>query len=229
MKIAALVKTSLVDYPGRLAAVLFTQGCNFRCGYCHNQELLDTKAQRPLINPADVFSYLERRKGLLEGVVITGGEPTLQVDLKELLQSIKSLGYLIKLDSNGTAPAVVKTLIDSRLIDYVAMDVKAPPELYGVICDRPVDLTAISKSIALLRSAVVAYEFRTTFAPGLDLDGLAKIRDWIGGTDHWVIQRYRAPVGLTGAVPGSIAVTETDGDKLRTAFKGCKLRGFNEV
>jgi pyruvate formate lyase activating enzyme len=229
MKIAALVKTSLVDYPGRLAAVLFTQGCNFRCGYCHNQELLDSKAQRSLIRPADVFSYLEKRKGLLEGVVITGGEPTLQVDLMKLLQPIKSMGYLIKLDSNGTAPGVIKTLIDSRLIDYVAMDVKAPPERYQVICGRPVDLAAISQSIALLRSAAVAYEFRTTFAPGLDFEGLAKIRDWVGGTDHWVIQRYRAPVVTTGQAPDFCFGKEADLYKLQTMFKGCKLRGFNKI
>jgi pyruvate formate lyase activating enzyme len=229
MKIAALVKTSLVDYPGRIAAVVFTQGCNLRCGYCHNQELLDIKAQRPLLNPADVFSFLERRKGLLEGVVITGGEPTLQTELQELLRPIKAMGYLIKLDSNGTAPAFIKTLIDSRLIDYVAMDVKAPPEQYGSICGRPVDVTVIAQSITLLRASKIAYEFRTTMAPGLDMDGLAKIRDWIGGTEHWFIQRYRAPVRSIGQTSVCHAGAAVDLERLQTMFPGCKLRGFEPL
>jgi len=224
MKIAAWVRTSLVDYPGRIAAVLFTQGCNLRCGYCHNRELWEVGASRRYLIPEEILAYLERRKGLLEGVVVTGGEPTLQIGLQTWLHSVRQLGYPVKLDTNGTVPALLEELVGAGLVDYLALDVKAPPELYGEICGRPVDLTALERSIRLIRSAAVPGEFRTTLAPGLDRECLGKIQDWIGGPEHWVLQRYRA-LGETAGRDFTPVVW--DQAELQSRFTGCKLRGFN--
>src|SRR6056297_2585563 len=126
MIIGALQKTSLIDYPGEISAVIFTRGCNFRCPYCHNPELVDKKRYTTALEINEVLTFLENRKGLLDGVVITGGEPTIYGDLPEFLLKIKQMGYLVKLDTNGTNPAMMRRVIDLNLVDYIAMDYKAP-------------------------------------------------------------------------------------------------------
>jgi pyruvate formate lyase activating enzyme len=226
MKIAALVRAALVDYPGFIAAVIFTQGCNLRCGYCHNPALLSSDG--PLfVAETDVLDHLNRRKGILDGLVVTGGEPTLQLGLETFLHQVKEMGFRVKLDTNGTAPPVLERLIAGKLLDYVAMDIKAPPERYPEICGQPVDLAAIRESIQLLRRSTIPYEFRTTLAPGLGMEGLRKIMNWIDESPHFVLQRYRAVTRQ----PDIATAKNTDDREIAAEFQNrfglCQLRGFS--
>ncbi len=225
MRIAALVGTSLVNYPGMVAAAVFTQGCNLRCNYCHNPSLLNPGNQWGFIPETEVLRHLERRKAVLDGLALTGGEPTIQPGLEEFLGQVKILGFRVKLDTNGTSPGVLERLIRGKLLDYVAMDVKAPREKYPEICGKPLDMAAIQASIDLLRGAGVPYEFRTTVAPGLEAEDLQKIKDWIGGASDWVLQRYRA-ADQTGASILSLCSVRESAMNLQTRFSPCRLRGF---
>jgi len=163
MKIGGLIKTSLVDYPGLVSAVIFTQGCNMRCPYCHNPELVH---EGMLLEPYDenaVLEFLAKRKNALDGVVITGGEPTVQPDLVSFMSLIKAMGYKIKLDTNGSMPAVLEKIFELKLADCVAMDIKAPFGKYNEAAGVKVNLDDISKSMAAIVSSGVPYEFRTTY------------------------------------------------------------------
>jgi pyruvate formate lyase activating enzyme len=162
MKIGALQKISLIDYPGRISAIVFTQGCNFRCPYCHNPELVDPGQYGPILPEEEVFSFLERRRGKLEAVTVTGGEPTLQTDLERFLQQIKEMGYLAKVDTNGSNPTMLERLIRGRWVDYLAMDVKGPLHKYGQIAKAKVATAMIRRSIELITSSGIEHEFRTT-------------------------------------------------------------------
>lgn len=162
MKIAGLQKMTLLDYPGKVACTIFIQGCNFRCPFCHNSDLLGA-GEDVFMTEDELIAFLAKRTGLLDAVCITGGEPTLSVGLSELIGRIKSLGYLVKLDTNGTRAQVVKALVDAGLVDYVAMDIKNSPASYAqtVGMDRP-DMVSIEESIRFLSSCGVDHEFRTT-------------------------------------------------------------------
>jgi pyruvate formate lyase activating enzyme len=162
MRIGGLQKISLIDYPGRISAIVFTQGCNFRCPYCHNPELVDPAQYGPILPEEEVFSFLERRRGKLEAVTVTGGEPTLQTDLERFLRQIKKMRYLVKVDTNGSNPAMLERLIRRRWVDYLALDVKGPLHKYGQIAKAKVETAMIRRSIELLTSSGIEYEFRTT-------------------------------------------------------------------
>jgi pyruvate formate lyase activating enzyme len=162
MKIGGLQKISLIDYPGRISAIVFTQGCNFRCPYCHNPELVDPAQYGPILPEEEVFSFLERRRGKLEAVTVTGGEPTLQKDLERFLRHIKKMGYLVKVDTNGSNPTMLERLIRGRWVDYLALDVKGPLHKYGQIAKAKVETTKIRRSVELLTSSEIEHEFRTT-------------------------------------------------------------------
>ena len=148
--IGGLKKTSLLDYPDKISAIVFTQGCNFRCGYCHNPNLLKPNQQEDIYSVDVFFDFLKKRVGKLDGVVITGGEPTLQKDLIPFVEHIKSLGFLVKLDTNGSNPQVLEELLNNKLIDYVAMDIKAPLEKYSQVVGVDIDIEKVQKSINLL-------------------------------------------------------------------------------
>ena len=164
MFIGGLLKFSMIDFPGKISAIVFTQGCNLNCNYCHNPELIPMTAQPPsLYSDGDVLDYLAKRRGALDGVVITGGEPAVQPDLKDFIAKIKAMGYLVKLDTNGTNPALLKDLLASNLLDFVAMDIKAPVEKYSQVCGVPVDTNNIKASIAAIETSAVPHEFRTTY------------------------------------------------------------------
>lgn len=162
MRIGGLIKFSLVDYPGRTAAIVFTQGCNFRCPFCHNPELVIPECFSSPLPEEDFFSFLYRRKGLLEGVVVSGGEPTIHQDLPEFLKKIKEMDYLVKLDTNGSQPGMLKECLALKLLDYIAMDIKAPLEKYKYVSGIECDIDKIQESIELIRDSNVAHEFRTT-------------------------------------------------------------------
>jgi len=195
MKIAGLQKTTFLDYPDKVACVIFTAGCNMRCPFCHNRELVFmdkiSESANKQISESDFFSFLEKRKDILEGVVITGGEPTLQPDLEDFCKKVKEKGFLVKLDTNGTNPDMVKRLMDKKLIDFVAMDMKNDFENYQKTVGVRVDLVKIKKSIELIKNWGGDYEFRTTVVPTLhskkNIENILKIVP----KDKLVLQRFR--------------------------------------
>lgn len=194
IKICGLQKTTLLDFPGHVAATIFLGGCNFRCPFCHNAELLggDVEAQ---FSRDEIFKFLKKRQGILEGVCITGGEPTLQPGaLEDFIREVRSLGLLVKLDTNGARPDVVKQLAARGLLDFVAMDIKAAPEHYPQVCGvSGIDLDAIKESVAWLKSGTLSYEFRTTAVKGLHTkEDFRQIGPWIEGCTHYYLQNYAA-------------------------------------
>ena len=187
--IGGIQKTSLLDYPDKISAIVFTQGCNFRCGYCHNPQLL--KSENGIYEVDAFFDFLKKRQGKLDGVVVTGGEATLQPDLKLFIQKIKELNFLVKLDTNGTNPEILKELIGENLIDYVAMDIKAPLEKYHVVTNSKIDISKIEESIKIIMNSNIDYEFRTTVLPLLiqmeDFDSIGKL---IQGAKKYYLQKF---------------------------------------
>lgn len=229
MKIGHVQKTSFIDYPGRISAVVFTQGCNFRCPYCHNPELVDKKLYTEAIVQDDVYSFLAKRRGKLEAVVITGGEPTLQKGLMPFMQRVKSMGYLIKLDTNGSRPSVVQDVLEKNLVDYIAMDVKAPWDKYSAAAGSLVDITHIRKSISLIMSSGIEYEFRTTIVKSLlkeqDVLNIGKI---IKGARLYVLQKFVASKHLDKKITESIPYTDSEmvqlSSELRSIADRCIVR-----
>lgn len=193
MKIHGFNKTTLLDYPGHLAATIFLGGCNFRCPFCHNATLVLSPESQPTISEEELFTTLSKRQGLLEGVCITGGEPTLYPDLDLFLRKIKNLGYLIKLDTNGYNPSYLKNLIQLELLDYVAMDIKNSKEKYGITSGvSTLDTSKISESISLLISSDIDYEFRTTVVKEYHtIDDFRSIGAWIKGAKAYYLQAYK--------------------------------------
>lgn len=167
MKIGAIQKFSMIDYEGKLAAVIFTQGCNFRCPYCHNPELVKPEKYQQPVPAEEIFAFLRKRIGKLDAVVITGGEPTLHTDLHLFIKQIKEMGFLVKLDTNGTNPDILEHLVRENLVDYLAMDLKAPLIKYSKVTNTAVDLHKIARSIDLIKSSGIEYEFRSTLVEDL--------------------------------------------------------------
>ncbi len=193
MLIKGLQKTSLIDYSPYVSAVIFTGNCNFKCGFCHNPDLVLNFKEIPTMDEKEVLDFLEKRKKWLDGVCITGGEPCIHDDLPEFLAKIKKLGYLIKLDTNGSNPDMLKKLIDKKLVDYIAMDIKAPLEMYKRITNAEVNLENIHLSIERIVSSNIDYEFRTTVVPGLvGKKEIFLISKWLRGCKKYVIQDFRA-------------------------------------
>ncbi len=190
MKFSGLQKCSFVDFPGKIAAVIFTQGCNFNCTYCHNRCTIDNSSES-LLDGMEVLAFLAKRRGMLDGVVISGGEPTLQTGLTDFIRTVRLMGFAVKLDTNGSRPRVLESLLDAKLLDFVAMDVKAPMHTYEQITRRPTDMAAIRQSIDLLLRGDVDYEFRTTLAPQLSAADVLMIATRIHGAKRYAIQQYR--------------------------------------
>lgn len=180
MQISGLQKMTLLDFPGKVACTVFLSGCNFRCPYCHNAELLDGRIE-PLMSVEEFLSFLKKRVGLLDGVCVSGGEPTLHPGLKELLGQIKAMGYAVKLDTNGSRPAVLKELAEDGLVDYVAMDIKNAPDKYAPTCGlSAMDPAPIEESIRFLLAGKVDFEFRTTVVRELHTaQDIVKIGRWL--------------------------------------------------
>lgn len=182
MLIGGLLKFTLSDYPGKIACIVFTQGCNFRCLFCHNGHLLPARPPSPdtLIDETEFFEFLEKRKGKLDGVVITGGEPTIHKDLPEFIRKIKDMGFLVKLDTNGSSPAMVRRLLDEKVLDMIALDVKAPldADKYSHVCGVDVSMSTYRETLSLIVSSGVRHELRTTVVPQLhseeDIEEIAR-------------------------------------------------------
>ena len=193
MIIAGLQKLTLIDYPGKIACTVFLAGCNFQCPWCYSRELVlpEEIKKQPKISEKEFFDFLEKRKGILEGIVLCGGEPTVNKDLPDFVAKIKKLGYSVKLDTNGSNPKMLKRLIKDKLIDYVAMDVKLPKEKYIKILKAKIN--DIEESIKILKENRVDYEFRTTVVPTvLEKQDILKIAKWIGGPNiKYYLQNFR--------------------------------------
>ena len=210
MEIYGLQKLTLLDYPGKVACTIFTGGCNLRCPFCHNASLITGAQGGGTIGEKEVFAFLAKRQGVLDGVCISGGEPLLQGDLTEFLRQVRSLGYLIKLDTNGCYPGRLKELVAQKLVDYVAMDVKSSPERYPQATGTAgFDFSLVSQSIGFLLLGNVDYEFRTTVVGGLhDAEILRKTARAIRGAKRYFLQQYVHAAGVTG--DGLFAFSDND-------------------
>jgi pyruvate formate lyase activating enzyme len=194
MLIGGLQKLTLIDYPGKVAVTLFALGCDFRCPWCQNPELVDPKKtkKQPRIKEEVFFNFLKSRQGLLDGVCLTGGEPTIQPALIDFIRKIKQEGFLVKLDTNGSQPAILEKLFQQGLLDFVAMDIKSSLERYSEATGQPVELKDIQKSIDLIKQSKIDYEFRTTAVPGLiDQIEIKKIGQWLQGAKCFALQQFR--------------------------------------
>lgn len=218
MLIGGLEKLTLIDYPGKVAAIVFTSGCNFRCQFCYNPMLVwpsqETESEQSkntaghprnkeqdnnpsLYSEDDLFHFLESRVGKLDGIVITGGEPTIHSDLPEFIKKIKDLGYAIKLDTNGTNPEMIARLLELKLVDYLAMDLKAPEDKYRLVTGLPINFQKIKESVKIIRQSGLPYEFRTTILPIiLSEDDVSKMGELLQGADKWYLQKFKADTEL---------------------------------
>lgn len=206
MIIGGLEKMTLIDYPGQLAAIVFTKGCNFRCHFCYNPLLVwpdretdEKKYEKtyPTITEDEFFLFLESRKGRLDGIVITGGEPTLHRDLPEFIKKIRAFGYKIKLDTNGTNPEALSDLLKENLLDYIAMDLKAPYDKYENVTGVKINCQNLEKSVKMVIESDLPHEFRTTVVPGLlELSDFDKMGQAISGADAWYLQKFKSDTEL---------------------------------
>ncbi len=192
LKINGYQKLTLLDYPGHLACILFTQGCNFACPYCHNSELIQNTGLSS-VEQQEILQYLDKRKGILEGVVISGGEPLIHNDIVDLLRKIKTLGLKIKLDTNGTNPVLLKRIIDEKLVDYIAMDIKNSPDKYELTCGiSHIFIGDIMQCIVLIQKSGIDHEFRTTVVDEFHtLQDIETILKMIGSTSKYYIQNFQ--------------------------------------
>lgn len=218
-KLAGLQKTTFIDYPEKIACIVFTQGCNFRCGYCHNPELFENK--EPVLSVPAFFEFLNKRKGKLDGVVITGGEPTLHgKDLIEFIKEVKSFGFLVKLDTNGTHPDVLQELLNENLLDYIAMDIKAPLAKYKTITQTDIDTKIIKTSIDMIMNCGVDYEFRTTIVKSqLSVEDLRQIGELIQGAKRYYMQKFLATKILDETLMSEESYTDEEFKNLRTILE----------
>lgn len=191
IKLSGLQKTTLLDFPGHVACTIFTGGCNFRCPFCHNSDLLDCGPTEDYTEE-EILSFLDKRKGILEGVCITGGEPTIQQDLEDFIRKVRARDLAVKLDTNGYRPDILKNLCKKGLLDFVAMDIKASRDHYGEVAGAPgIAMDNIDESIEFLLSGGIPYEFRTTVVRGLHTaDDFRKIGPWIKGCPKYYLQCF---------------------------------------
>jgi pyruvate formate lyase activating enzyme len=229
IKIGGLQKTTLIDYPGRVAATVFLSGCNFRCPWCYSPELvLPEKIElQPAVSEEDFFSFLKGKQGLLDGVVVCGGEPTMNADLPDFLGKIKEFGFKVKLDTNGSNPAMLKKLIDRGLVDYVAMDVKLPQERYQKTLG--VSPESIEESIRTIKNSGIDYEFRTTIVPTVHKrEDILAIAKWLAPARRYYLQGFRPEKTLDPAFTGVRSYPESFLNEVQkeisSLFETCQVR-----
>ena len=228
MEIGGIQKMTLLDYPGKVACTVFLPGCNLRCPYCHNSSLVIPERISQGIQEDDLMDFLERRRGKLDGVCITGGEPTVHRELPELILKIRKLGFLVKLDTNGSNPKMLQKLIAQNMLDYVAMDIKNSPKLYGKTCGGISILEEVKKSAALLMEDRVDYEFRTTVCkPFHDRESMRDIGQWIQGAKRYFIQNFEDSGDLIGRGMGPFSQQELEVllDTVRAYVPEARIRG----
>lgn len=233
MTICGLQKTTLLDFPGHVACTIFLGGCNFRCPFCHNGQIVTPRPDTPEnenISETELFRFLQKRKPVLEGVCISGGEPTLSHDLRTFITTIRSFGYRIKLDTNGYEPDILQDLLSRNLLDYVAMDIKAAPHRYASACGIPdLDFDRIRQSVHLLRSGRIPYEFRTTTARELQsMEDFSVIGAWLSDSPAYYLQSYQDCETLSGLhfTPYTKEELEQAAGILQQYIPNTRLRGI---
>lgn len=231
LNIQGFTKTTLLDYPGKVAATIFFGGCNFRCPFCHNSPLVLCPEREPSYIIEDILTTLAKRRGILDGVCISGGEPTLDPGLPGLCEEIKALGYLVKIDTNGTNPSLLQELAGERLVDYVAMDIKASPSHYPELAGIPnPDMDKILRTAQWLLSGALPYEFRTTVVRELHTeDDFREISRWLAGAGSYYLQAYKDSPNIM--CPGYTCCTKKEMehylDILRVSIPSAQLRGID--
>ena len=229
MKIGGFQKTTLLDYPEHVSAIIWTVGCNFRCPFCYNTGLVNEESD--LFSEEEILDFLEKRKSFLEALTISGGEPFLQSDLKEFARKVKNLGYKIKIDTNGTFPDKLKEMIEEKLVDYVSMDIKAPKEKYSTLSGVNPNMEKIEQSINILKNSGIDYEFKTTIVPEfLDKEDIVKTSKWIKDSKKYYLQQFKNDIpviskDLENLKPYSTEYLENILNEIKPYFKECKLRG----
>ena len=227
MNVQGYQKLTLLDFPGRTACTVFTGGCNLRCPFCHNAGLVRTPLAGPNLTD-EVLSYLQKRKGILDGVCVTGGEPLLQPDLEDFLRKVKEMGYAVKLDTNGMLPKRLEAILATKLVDYVAMDIKSSPDGYPAATGTDADVSAVSDSLSILRDSGIPFELRTTAVRGIHTEAdFAAIGRWIGDVPAYFIQRFVDSGQLLGS--GCDAFSPEEMEHLLTTVRkytpSAQLRG----
>lgn len=227
MKILGLQKMTLLDYPSKVACTVFLGGCNFRCPFCHNASVVLMNNEE--ISREELFSFLQKRKQLLDGVCVTGGEPLINDDIEEFIAEIHKMGYLVKLDTNGSFPERLKKLIECGLVDYIAMDIKNSPENYAKTAGTKIDTDLIGESVRMIKESGIPYEFRTTVVKGLHTeDDFHKIGEWIRGAEAYYLQKFRNADSLIGE--GFEEFSYADMERFREAAaqyaENTRLRGM---
>ena len=230
MKIGGFQKTSLLDFPDIISAIIWTQGCNFHCPFCYNRDLVEGSVK--LIPEEEIISFLKKRKKLLEGLVISGGEPLIQKDITEFISTIKKLGYKVKIDTNGMYPKKLKELIEKKLIDYIAMDVKAPKNKYDKLSGVKTNIKKIEESIKIIQKSNVDYEFKTTFIPNLlTKEDITSIAKWLEGSKKFFLQQFKNDVPLVSSKLNNISAYPKEElikviQEIKPFFKYCTVRGI---
>jgi pyruvate formate lyase activating enzyme len=229
MKIGGFQKTSLLDYPKKISAIVWTIGCNFNCPFCYNKDLVTGNVGN--IPEKELLEHLDKRKKMLEGLVISGGEPLMQKDITAFCEKVKKLGYLIKIDTNGTYPEKLKELIDNELVDYIAMDIKAPKNKYEQLAGKKVDIKKIQRSIEIIQKSDVDYEFKTTFVPGLlKKEDITEIGKWLKDSKKYFLQQFKSEIplisdDLENTAPYAKEEILDTVEKVKPFFEYCSARG----
>ena len=226
MKIAGFQKLTLLDYPSKVACIIFTQGCNYKCPYCQNSGLID-HSNEDLIDEEEIFKYLDKRKGVLDGIVISGGEPTIQKDLKTFMEKVKEKGFLIKLDTNGSNPNFVEEAINEKLVDYIAMDIKNVLEEYKDVTDVNPNIVNLKRSIEIIKNSNIEHEFRTTIIKNIhNIDKILKICEYVDG-DKLYLQNFVLSENVLGKY--LIPFTEEELKEIKKEierYPNVKIRGM---
>lgn len=230
MTVSGLQKLTLLDYPGKVACTVFTAGCDLRCPFCHNASLVLPERERDVVSEDELFAFLRKRQGLLDGVAVTGGEPLLHRGLPELLKKIRDLGFSVKLDTNGTFPEALRNVVEAGLADRIAMDIKNSPSKYAVTVGIPdFDLSPVKESAAFLMESGAEYEFRTTAAVGLhEASDFVEIGKWIAGAEEYYLQDFKDSGDLingNGLSAFSAEEMETLAAAVRPYVPAVKIRG----
>lgn len=204
MKIGGFQKTSLLDYPNKISSIVWIMGCNFRCPFCYNKRIVFEKGE--IISEKRILSFLNKRKGMLEGLSISGGEPLLHIDIIDFIKKVKKLNYLIKIDTNGAFPERLVELINNNIVDYIAMDVKAPKNKYDYLTGVKTEISKIEQSIDIIRNKAPDYEFKTTVIPKLlEKKDIMEIAKWLGGSKRYYLQQFKNDTQLISSDLSSIS------------------------
>ena len=228
MNVQGYQKLTLLDFPGRTACTVFTGGCNLRCPFCHNAGLVRTPLAGPNLTD-EVLEYLRKRRGILDGVCITGGEPLLQPDLVDFLRKVKEMGYAVKLDTNGTLPRRLEAILATKLVDYVAMDIKSSPDGYAAATGTDADVSAVTDSLSLLRHSGIPFELRTTAVRGIHTEAdFIAIGEWLGEVPAYFIQRFVDSGQLLGEGFDAFSTEEMEHllTTVRAYIPSAQLRGM---